>query len=187
MQTRRTSHSPKLMQHHWSSDTDVSDKMSSEDCHKNYEREEEHWGEPTKGLGSSGLVQRQHRLWFTKIKHPAHIQGHESEAITSGTWITTSWRPKHNNFIMFNYQVIKWVVRVLPSLQMQNKKDLVFAPQQLGWDHSLAIKTLRWLSDLSTQEESHSGGIAVEVCTTVTLLSTLMSQQWQLPLVRQRW
>ena len=30
----------------------------------------------------------------------------------------------------------------------------------------------------SSQEESHSGGTAVEIYTTVTLLSTLMSQWW---------
>ena len=39
----------------------------------------------------------------------------------------------------------------------------------------------------STQEESYSGGTAVEVYSAATLLSTLMSQWRQLPVVRHRW
>ena len=43
--------------------------------------------------------------------------------------------------------------------------------------------TERYFQFVNTQEESHSGGTVIEAYTTVTLLSTLMTQRWQLPLV----
>ena len=62
--------------------------------------------------------------------------------------------------------------------------------QVLVYRHFLTIGSTTAINfTLYTQEESYSGSRAwaIEIYTTVTLLSTLMSQRWQLSLVWYRW